>query len=483
MVRPVKISLETLCSSVSPACDFDLVLDDQGDDRRILQVGAAVRWVPGKRLVAKGFWAQKAVYVKLFFARARAASSWEHEVKSLRLLAEHNIPCPDVLFSGTAMDKHVFILVMTPVEPAVTLGKLWRQCSSRVEKIARLRTMMDLLALHHQCGVSQHDLHWDNFLCRDDILYTLDAGDLTVSGVSLSKSEREGQLSQFCSLLLPQEDVFIDELISYYNRLPLVTVPVSLFCIQRSSEKIRRTKHNKYIRKKIFRRCTEFYCHRSFRQVVLCNRTFFDDVKDFLFQPDRSLCLPDTVMLKEGNSCTVWLVRTATRKYVVKRYNIKNIWHGLKRFARPTNGAHSWRAAHLLQCYGILTPRPVAFVEERVGPCRGRAYFICEYMEGLDFWDFFFDVSRSMAEKEIRANQTKDLFTQLQKTQIRHGDMKGQNLMVTDGGIALLDLDDTRQFTLPSVAAYWHQRDRRRFLRNWQDHPDLVHLFDQFFKE
>ncbi|MBW1746795.1 MAG: hypothetical protein JRJ25_11240 [Deltaproteobacteria bacterium] len=84
---------------------------------------------------------------------------------------------------------------------------------------------------------------------------------------------------------------------------------------------------------------------------------------------------PDSVidssrLLKEGNSSTVALAEVNGKLLVIKRYNIKNFIHALKRYLRNTRAWTSWRNAHRLELLGIPTPKPIAFLERRWGPFR-----------------------------------------------------------------------------------------------------------------
>ena len=101
-----------------------------------------------------------------------------------------------------------------------------------------------------------------------------------------------------------------------------------------------------------------------------------------LADPDAALAAPESQWLKRGNSASVVRLSVDGRPVVVKRYNLKNFAHRLRRFWRPSRAWHSWRNAHRLTLWGVPTPPPVALLECRFGPLRGRAYYLSEAVAG-----------------------------------------------------------------------------------------------------
>src|SRR5690606_11131714 len=120
-----------------------------------------------------------------------------------------------------------------------------------------------------------------------------------------------------------------------------------------------------------------------------------------LVAPDALIEDVSRQRLKSGNTCTVALAEINGRKMVVKRYNIKSFCHRLGRLWRSSRAADSWVNAHRLLMYGISTPTPVALLEQRFGPLRGRAYFIAEYIAAPDVAQWL--QSEAVTDKQKRA--------------------------------------------------------------------------------
>jgi tRNA A-37 threonylcarbamoyl transferase component Bud32 len=166
-----------------------------------------------------------------------------------------------------------------------------------------------------------------------------------------------------------------------------------------------------------------------------------------------------------------------SRRLVVKRYNIKNVWHAFKRSPRPSRAWKSWRNAHRLALLGILTPKPIAFMEKRWGPFRSKAYFITEYVEGIH-------LSRLLGSGRMKERNLKGLIDRfvgmLQSfidASLSHGDFKATNFIVAREQIWLIDLDSMREhrFRWPFRKAF--KKDCKRFMENWVNLPEVEKIF------
>jgi tRNA A-37 threonylcarbamoyl transferase component Bud32 len=200
----------------------------------------------------------------------------------------------------------------------------------------------------------------------------------------------------------------------------------------------------------------------------------FGELQQVIDDPDAWLNAPECQRLKNGNTCTVGLVQAGARKIVIKRYNIKNLRHGLSRVLRRTRASISWRNAHLLDIYDIPTPTPLALIEKRWGMIRWRSYFLAAFVEGPDIAEVYADASLTEVRKKQVAGKVANLLRKLYLLKLEHGDLKASNLKLVDDEPLVLDLDAMKQHR----CAWWfrkkHARDLRRFLKNWQNAPDIL---------
>jgi tRNA A-37 threonylcarbamoyl transferase component Bud32 len=250
----------------------------------------------------------------------------------------------------------------------------------------------------------------------------------------------------------------------------------------RQIERLRRRRWDKY-KQKLFRDCTSFRYRKSPDRLEIVATKYASNELDLLLSnPDSSL-LDDGQVLKKGNTCTVWVADVGVLRLVIKRYNVKGFWHGVKLGLWPSRAFRSWKSAHRLLFHGISTPAPVAVLKTGQQGLRPVTYFFMEYVAGVGAHSWFLDAAVTIGEKRAVAAKIASMFRQLMEQRISHGDMKASNIMVVDGEVMLIDLDSMRRhITTVGLRRAW-RRDLRRFMANWDDTPELAELFRQALQQ
>jgi tRNA A-37 threonylcarbamoyl transferase component Bud32 len=157
---------------------------------------------------------------------------------------------------------------------------------------------------------------------------------------------------------------------------------------------------------------------------------------------------------------------------VVKRYNVKNLFHALRRALKPlARFRRAWINGQRLHFLNIPTPRPLALVEERLGPWRGVAYLVTEDCGDVDL---LAEITASgLSDK--RCAQITTIFTSLQRAGLMHGDTKASNFLIWQDQVFLIDLDGMTEN--PAGLS----KDLERFLRNWDN--ATRRRFEEAFQE
>lgn len=184
-------------------------------------------------------------------------------------------------------------------------------------------------------------------------------------------------------------------------------------------------------------------------------------------------------LYKTGGAASVGRVDVAGRPLVIKRYNIKNFAHWLKRFWRPSRAWHSWREGNRLAFLGIATPKPLALLEQRFFWLRRKAYLVTEFLPGPDIIERFAPYVASGNAPDVELQALDQLFGQLLRERISHGDLKGHNVFWHQDRWALIDLDAMCQHASASSFATAFTRDRARFMRNWPVDSALHQVLEQ----
>jgi hypothetical protein len=156
--------------------------------------------------------------------------------------------------------------------------------------------------------------------------------------------------------------------------------------------------------------------------------------------------------LKRSRGRTIGLISLQGKLVVVKRYNIRGFWHGLKISLRPSRASKSWMNAFRLKEMGIQSISPVALIEKRRGPLRNVCYFLCEYIEaGIPGCHYFVDESVTKLHWPVAINAIENLLEKMHQHHLYHSDLHFGNLLMVNHQPYLLDLDKLRQYPAKSV--------------------------------
>lgn len=238
-------------------------------------------------------------------------------------------------------------------------------------------------------------------------------------------------------------------------------------------------KRSKHFMEKVYRECTQISVSKTYRQYRAIVRKYDIPVMQHVLSDlDSLIKKPGNVLLKNGNTCTVSKVQIGDKEYVLKRYNIKSLYHLLNRIWRPTRAWRSWYGAHLFKFFGIPSVTPVFLVERRWGKLRRQGYFLAEVLDAEPLPDYFKNPRYSRADKEAMANQAILLLKRLKYFKIGHGDMKETNFLVKENKLHLIDLDSVVWYKWKWLASLAIARDWKRFLKNWKNDPEILSLFE-----
>jgi tRNA A-37 threonylcarbamoyl transferase component Bud32 len=444
-----------------------------------LQLLSLLRVLPGQRYVGAGVWRGRPVLAKLLVG-SKAARHFQRELNGVKLLAAQGLTTPLLLADGLKEGEGGWLLFEL-LEDAESLGDAWQQVESLPvladEQSAVLGDALGAIAQLHSKGLWQEDLHLDNLLRHGGQLYLIDGAGICAetAGQPLSRQKVLENLGVFFAQLPKALEPFTEELLVYYllsngeHALPLEA-------LQKQIDKVRAWRLRDYLIK-VGRECTLFAVQRGAFALRAIRREEEAAMAPVLEQADA--LLDQGHLYKTGGAASVGKVEVVGRKLVIKRYNIKNFAHWLKRFWRPSRAWHSWREGNRLAFLGIATPKPLAVLEKRFLWLRSRAYLITEYLPGPDIIERFAPYVENGEAPESELQALDQLFARLIAERISHGDFKGHNLFWQDDRWALIDLDSMCQHRSLGSFAPAYARDRARFMRNWPESSALYQVIDQ----
>jgi tRNA A-37 threonylcarbamoyl transferase component Bud32 len=438
-----------------------IVVDGRSHD---LDALAVLRLLPGKRVVMRGIFRERAVAIKLFVKSNSSARHIAREQAGYEQVRAVGLQCPRLLAHFVSRCGRFEGLIYEFLVDATDLAQCWPRFDP-AQKRQWLRRLVDaMLQMHQRAGACQQDIHLGNFMFRDDQLYILDLGSIAIGSAPLPQPRCIDNLGQLIAQFDIGERSLLDDAVShYFAQCGWAGNPALLQDLQRAIEKAWRYRLRDYLGKSQ-RDCTLTRFEQRFDRVLAVRREWEgEDLQRFVDDPDRFMA--NCELLKAGNTATVAKGLLNGRPVVIKRYNMKNWRHAIGRSLRRTRAEHSWRMAHLLEIMGFDSLRPVALLEHKRGPLRGRAWFISTWLDAPDLLSV--GAQRKLSDAELLALNA--LLRQMVAARLSHGDFKANNLLLRDDHLAIIDLDSMRRHSSAEKFRRAFARDLKRLQRNWTD--------------
>ncbi len=445
----------------------ELVLEIAGAPAHFREL-EVLRRLDGRRLVLKGRLLEgpasidaqlsaSEVVLKVFLGPGHGRY-FEREAAGLERLLAAGVATPACYYSGNEGEVSVLLLEYlagsSPVHAADD-----RAVAGVAELLGRL----------HQTGCSHGDLHLDNFLVARGTVFAID-GDGVVAGAAPGSATALDNLAVLAAQRPPACDDGLAPLLAAYGAGSDHPAP-TVEAFQPRLDRARRQRLRRYARK-TQRPCSEFSVRRAAGRTTLAVRDGGEQLLDALegagrLVPDKAFL--ELEALKEGRSATVVRALEGTGA-VVKRFNVKDPIHRLRRSLRPMpRYRRAWIFGQLLHFQAIPTARPLALVETHQGGIRDVAYLIMEDIGGRTIGD-------EVAEEGLSDDRIADtcaLFSLLRRVGFTHGDTKATNFILYENRLHLIDLDAMRFAPRGTVAGPFAERrfraDLLRFLENWAD--------------
>lgn len=422
------------------------------DDGRELVVERWLRILPGKRLTGIGQWNGQTVLAKLFIASRGSERHWQRECRGIDSLKQYDLPTAKLLASGRLEGAGYFVL---------TEYLDGAQCPNATA-VGELESVFEAVGRMHARGILQEDVHLGNFLLREGKLYIIDGDAIRTASPDRDRLDNLALLfAQFPPATL--SGLQADLLAAYRKGNPDLAVDAAQ--LGTSIARAREARLADYL-DKCLRDCSLFKVAKRVDRFFSLVRTEADFLAPLIADPDA--WIEQGIPLKRGRSATLALVELEGRKLVIKRYNIKGAGHAVSRAWRPSRAWHSWVEAHRLRFLGIATPRPLALIERRLGPLRGRAWLITEHCEGQSLQERLAAHAESGAPARVK-EAVRMLFARLAAERLSHGDLKATNFLCCGDELVVLDLDAMRRHDSEAAWRKAWQKDRVRFLHNWPE--------------
>ena len=440
-----------------------------------------LRVLEGRREVwlAEVVGTKQRVVAKKFIVGEKQHRESQREITGLRELAQRGIPGPKLIFIAED-DVAAIWVVAEYIEDSVDMSDVLVNGAMPDSAAEAIRSFAQTLVLHWRKGVHQTDVHNRNYLWDGRALYTIDVGSIRFQSDVASLQTRIHTLERTCYKFTKQQ---WSRFLSAYEE------------ITGEAEQVLQVD---YLRSNQFHDRLQQRISKELKRVWLKSQRSSSDTNLFqqkgvklYSQPDADASLidvvlsaPDSLMqqgtrLKSGNTCTVQLIEWGGRKYVVKRYNRKSLFYRLRHVFMTSRVIQSWANARVLNRFRVLTPTVVIACEFRKCGIPDRGFLVMEHIDGETLSHYMAQPDLAEVDRRKYIDEARELFHNLYQFRIVHGDMKAKNLLVGEGKLWLIDVDGMKLSPCGSAFQKLFEKDRSRFLRNWDEFPELKNEFEE----
>lgn len=193
--------------------------------------------------------------------------------------------------------------------------------------------------------------------------------------------------------------------------------------------------------RKCLRKNARYLRIKANKHIAVFDRAFCQEAKPFDFIEQIDAMMDKGQILKNGDTSYVSRLNWNDKDVVVKRYNHKGLIHSLRHTIKRSRARRAWLHGHRLGMLNIATPKPLAYIEQYKGKLIWKSYLVTEYVKGRRLRDFLRDGKTPEQQRSKVTGQVKELLDKMRKYRITHGDLKHPNILVTDNGPMLTDLD------------------------------------------
>lgn len=156
---------------------------------------------------------------------------------------------------------------------------------------------------------------------------------------------------------------------------------------------------------------------------------------------------------------------------VFKQHRLAGRLHTLGHLFVPTRAHRTWVYGRMILAAGLPTPRPLAMIEDRLGPLRLRSFVLTEFVTGMHLDDFVQETSLSAAQIDQLADQFLAIWHALGDLWLSHGDLHPGNFLVTpDRRLQLIDLDHMSRHGFRHRLVRQRKKDWFQFIRTRPRH-------------
>ena len=180
------------------------------------------------------------------------------------------------------------------------------------------------------------------------------------------------------------------------------------------------------------------------------------------FLNDESILISEGEVIKNEKGHLIVKIKIMDRYFFVKKYRIKNIFHGISRLIKKTRALNSWLMIYWLNAVGIKTAKPILLYEENGVLGARSSFLITEEIEGkrLD------EATDQNTNLDLVVARIESFFKRMNWIKVSHGDAKTSNFFINQKGLVTFDLDSSKRRKLNFFHNKAISKDKNRILKS-----------------
>ena len=180
------------------------------------------------------------------------------------------------------------------------------------------------------------------------------------------------------------------------------------------------------------------------------------------FLNDESMLISEGEVIKNEKGHLIVKIKIMDRYFFVKKYRIKNIFHGISRLIKKTRALNSWLMIYWLNAVGIRTAKPILLYEENGVLGARSSFLITEEIEGKRL-DEAIDQNTNL---DLVVARIESFFKRMNWIKVSHGDAKTSNFFINQKGLVTFDLDSSKRRKLNFFHNKAISKDKNRILKS-----------------
>jgi tRNA A-37 threonylcarbamoyl transferase component Bud32 len=146
-------------------------------------------------------------------------------------------------------------------------------------------------------------------------------------------------------------------------------------------------------------------------------------------------------IIKKDYASFISLVTFNNTDIIIKEHCHRDFIHSFRHTFKKSRASNSWYNAKYLLSVQIPTPQPLAYIEQYRGLLFWQSYIIIHYIKARRLLEYIADKSIDTNRQKQVLDQIERLIEKLGRNKVVHGDLQFRNIMITENGPFIIDLD------------------------------------------